>query len=379
MARSSALGRGLRDLPRPTRSASLLLLLAMILELLGRLIHSTGVTIAAAAAVGAVISDAFLTPSTNLGTIRRRAPRRTTAGIGVPVRLTITPRARKWTRARRTVAVIDCTPGFEPSRVITPRLARGQYAEAVVSAVPPARGLFNDAPRLHIEAVSPLGGFIRRRTIRGEPELLVVHPRPALPLRLPDAVEGAARGTTTARRNGAGHDVFGVREWRSGDPASAVHWRSSARRGHLVVLEREQPGRPALVIAVDAGSGDEPWEAMLARVAATATEAVRAGQAVTLVHGESGTGLPTPGRALDVFAGLSAATTLGADALRETLRRLRPGATLLYFGADPLPADLAHAARTAGVKSVVTVTGDPAQAGGEVRHRTRHLRSRGRR
>ena len=50
----------------------------------------------------------------------------------------------------------------------------------------------------------------------------------------------------TVVRAGHGTDLYGVREFRSGDALRRIHWRTSARRGQLVVREFEPPGLRAL-------------------------------------------------------------------------------------------------------------------------------------
>ncbi|MEW6555521.1 MAG: DUF58 domain-containing protein [Actinomycetota bacterium] len=52
-------------------------------------------------------------------------------------------------------------------------------------------------------------------------------------------------------KKGAGIDYYGVREFRSGDPLRHVHWRTTARRGELVVREFERETGTPLVVLVD--------------------------------------------------------------------------------------------------------------------------------
>lgn len=58
-------------------------------------------------------------------------------------------------------------------------------------------------------------------------------------------------------RKGAGTDYYGVREFRSGDPLRHVHWKTTARRGELVVREFERESGTPLVVLVDNRSGKE--------------------------------------------------------------------------------------------------------------------------
>ncbi len=52
-------------------------------------------------------------------------------------------------------------------------------------------------------------------------------------------------------KKGAGIDYYGVREFRSGDPLRHVHWKTTARRGELVVREFERETGTPLVVLVD--------------------------------------------------------------------------------------------------------------------------------
>ncbi len=54
-----------------------------------------------------------------------------------------------------------------------------------------------------------------------------------------------------AGRKGAGGDYYGVREFRPGDPLRHVHWKTTARRGELVVREFEREAGTPLVVLVD--------------------------------------------------------------------------------------------------------------------------------
>ena len=56
---------------------------------------------------------------------------------------------------------------------------------------------------------------------------------------------------------GAGIDYYGVREFRSGDPLRHVHWKTTARRGELVVKEFERETGTPLVVLIDNRAGGD--------------------------------------------------------------------------------------------------------------------------
>lgn len=340
----------IRLLPRPTRSTSFILLLAAILELLGRLIHSTGVTLAAAAGVGAVIGDCLLTPGAALDDVERRTPSRMAVGVEAAVHLSVTSRGRRL-GGRRPIVLIDRAPGLDVGRYVTPALRSGERAIGERSAMPLRRGCWRDGGRVDMEAYSPLGGWVRRARVR-LPESGWIHPAPATPLRLPDVAAGETIGKTSAARSGAGVDFFGIREWRAGDPRSAIHWRASARRNELVVMERERPGHPTLMVAVGPLRDDEAQEALLARVAATALRALRDGRGVVLVSDGAAESVTRPTDALDWFAGIEPVEPPGAAGLASAFQLAGSGSIVLWLGKGAVPDLVRAAARGANAAAV---------------------------
>jgi len=126
---------------------------------------------------------------------------------------------------------------------------------------------------------APLGLRQRKRSV-DIPLRLIVHPM-EVPVVVPPPRAGA--DSTEWQLSRSGTDVHGIREWRPGDEASQVHWRSSARRGRLVVLEREIPKAGGLALLLAADSPLDDWEAVVAVGAWTGATAVRAGREVLLV------------------------------------------------------------------------------------------------
>jgi len=97
-------------------------------------------------------------------------------------------------------------------------------------------------------------------------------------------------------KKGMGIDYYGVREFRSGDPLRHVHWKTTARRGDLVVREFEQETGTPLVVLIDNRAGNDnhkDYNVLLdaeARLAASVVHyAHYAGHPVTLAayRGES--------------------------------------------------------------------------------------------
>jgi uncharacterized protein (DUF58 family) len=128
---------------------------------------------------------------------------------------------------------------------------------------------------------SPSLGLVRAYLHRDLHDHVTIHPprREGVDLartrRLAEDVE------TDAVR-GAGPDPLGVREWRHGDDHRHVHWRSTARHGRLVVLERGETPVLALRLAFVGPSDADGFEVALASAASACDRALRSGQQVTV-------------------------------------------------------------------------------------------------
>lgn len=79
-----------------------------------------------------------------------------------------------------------------------------------------------------------------------------------------------------------GHGVTGLRPFRTGDPASAVHWKASARRGCLVVKETEGEAGDAIEVVLDRRVDPAALEHALSRATAVLLCAAEGQQTVRL-------------------------------------------------------------------------------------------------
>ena len=89
--------------------------------------------------------------------------------------------------------------------------------------------------------------------------------------------------SVAAPRSGSGSELLGIREYRPGDSLRRIHWRSSARRGELVVREYEPPGIHTLGIYLDPEPPTTEVADQIARIAASeAWDCLRQGGRVVL-------------------------------------------------------------------------------------------------
>ena len=165
-----------------------------------------------------------------------------------------------------------------------------------VQVVGPLRRGPCDARGLTLERGDPLG-FFRHRGPAVEAELGLVLPRFTALAARPHVRELEA--SVAAPRAGSGTEMFGVREYRPGDPLRRIHWRSSARHGELIVREFEPPGVQTLGIFCDPAPPTHDSADQIARLAASeAWDCLRGGGRVVLWAPGSEPSLPSESRSL---------------------------------------------------------------------------------
>ncbi|MDQ6720620.1 MAG: DUF58 domain-containing protein [Candidatus Dormibacteraeota bacterium] len=147
-----------------------------------------------------------------------------------------------------------------------------------------------------LEASDPLG-FFRFRRKGADGEIGIVLPRFMSLSARPEARELEA--SVAAPRAGSGVELFGVREYRPGDPLRRIHWRSSARLGELVVREYEPPGVQTVGIFCDPNPPSREIADQVARLAASEVwECIRGGGRVVLWAPGHEPSLPNEARSL---------------------------------------------------------------------------------
>lgn len=135
--------------------------------------------------------------------------------------------------------------------VYFPRIAAGATSQIDYRGWLNRRGLYRLGP-LRISTRFPLG-LVRHRIVIDDRAELLVHP--SLGRLSHDwariSRENAVGGQRMQRRGLVEADFYAVRDWRSGDSRRWIHWRTSARRGSLVVRQFEQRRSQDLALLVD--------------------------------------------------------------------------------------------------------------------------------
>jgi len=264
---------------------------------------------------------------------------------GEPVGVGLALRATGFGR-RYFVEALEAIPGLQPVAVFVPAVdaRRGAYASYVTTAV--RRGMHR-VQRATVRSAGLTGLFVARREVRAPGEI-TVYPRYWRIRRFPLAAWTPAFQTSGSARRRGGLEFYGLRDYRSGDSVRHVHWRSSARRGSLMVREFEQeiPGSITLLIDtrpdVQAGSeGENTFEDLIRAAASIAWYVTVHGGAVRLVaSGRSG---------MVDLAG-------GWKPILEALADLRPEGW-------ETPAGLLSAARLGREASLIALTPDSESLG----------------
>jgi len=123
------------------------------------------------------------------------------------------------------------------------------WARYVIPAVPRGRYALEHA----VAVVEDPFGLERVELPLGRQEALVVYPRLVELDRLFSETGMHAReGRRLLLQRPTGFDLHSVRDYVEGDSLRKVHWRTTARRGHLMVKELEDSPRDELAVVLDA-------------------------------------------------------------------------------------------------------------------------------
>ena len=305
-------------------------------------------------------------------------PRAVSPSVAQPVRLHENESLRATARLsnggilpRYFVAIADTQPLAPPDQQAWPLFATsiggGHSVHWVAEYRVYKRGVYRvSAPP--VTSGAPAGLFRARSSVSAAPAEFWVLPDYAeidqLPLRRPQNLTNA-----TDARVGAGTEIYGTRDYRSGDNLRHIHWRSSARTNRLVVKEFEQVLSSPVTILLDrhhlaqAGWGKETTYEYCVRLAASIARFTTRGGHPTFVAGVGSH--PFPNGALgwsDILDHLTRANADGTVPLSALIEDAPPTATLFVLVPQPTPdivaALLARQRRTGGRSQLAAILCD---------------------
>lgn len=269
-----------------------------------------------------------------VGLTRTVSPERVTAGSPLRVRLELQNLSRLPTRVLLAEDKVPYALG-SPPRFVLDRMPGRQRAAVTYSLRAELRGRYPIGP-LRLRVGDPFGMCELGRSFTGLDHVIVV-PRlwPLAPMTGGGTWGGA--GDSLARAAAvSGEDDIATREYREGDDLRRVHWRSTAKRGELMVRREEQPRQMRASVLLDTRArghrGDGPASSFEWAVSAAASVAVhfaglQHGVRLVLDGAPSGWTNPHSGEAAGELLDRMAVVQLGDDdalgAGVEQLRRSR--------------------------------------------------------
>ena len=180
--------------------------------------------------------------------VRTVAPERIPVGTSTSVRLELANLARLSTGVLLAEESLPAALGPRPHFVID-RLAPGDQVAVGYRVGSDLRGRWQIGP-VRLVLTDPFGICEVTRSFSATDPLTVT---PAIIPLTPLSAAGAWRGSESVLRSAAAagdHDVA-TREYRHGDDLRRVHWRSTARRGELMVRREEQPHELQATVLLD--------------------------------------------------------------------------------------------------------------------------------
>ncbi|HVS72673.1 MAG TPA: DUF58 domain-containing protein [Phycisphaerae bacterium] len=181
----------------------------------------------------------------------RSLPDHAIAGEPAEIEYRVANRKYLWPTFALHVAEAGLDRTFSPAAFFVHIPARST-AQSFARLVAPRRGLLT-LSGVELRSSFPLGLQVRYREIPAAGQM-VVYPRVGT-LNRKVAVayrEAVESGTMTSNRRGGNDEFYGLREYRPGDNIRAIHWRSTARTGELMVRELTANAPPQLIVVLNA-------------------------------------------------------------------------------------------------------------------------------
>lgn len=238
---------------RPTHPGWLVLQVAGLLLLIGLFKGINLLTLLACLLFAAILFNlAFVLPHTAGLVLHRRLPRPLVAGsaVALEARLTGTTRAK-----RLGVLVLD--EGPKPAvAALVPRLVGTESVAIRPTWTPPRRGRHKLGPVVAVGRY-PFGLVERRRELAPAEEVIVWPAlgeveRGKLTRQLSRRRQRQPSRTRPRPERTAQQEIYGLRPFRTGDSTRLIHWRTSARRGELMVREYEDIPPESMAVVFDA-------------------------------------------------------------------------------------------------------------------------------
>lgn len=321
---------------RLTRSGTMALAAAVACAITGRLFGLVEGFVAAAviSLVVALAAVAARRRPFDIEVERRARPGRVSIDSSCRVDLTLRNVSRVGTGV---VMVTDRVGTDRHAQLQLAPLAGGASRQMLYRLPVHRRGIVTIGP-LELQTGDPFGLWCRRRVDPGTaqvivlPRIIPLAPLPAAPGDDPDS--GGLRHRAPAN---ATDDFSTLREYLPGDDVRRVHWPSTARRGHPMVRQYDEPWQRRVTVVADLRSthhDSESFERAMSATASVLESCAHSDQLVRLVttSGDD-TGFVSSRQgidaAIDLLAGAEPSTSGSLVGIHRSLIVRRSGGTFV--------------------------------------------------
>ena len=177
--------------------------------------------------------------------VERRLP--VSASVGADALIALVARNGK-PRAPSFGLTVREKSGDVAGRGLSLVLGPGRMEETSYRFTPARRGVHRFV-LLEVATRAPFGLFEKARPLSAPAELIVFPRRISPPALEPRQL--AREGERSTGRAGHGLEMHALRDYRPGEDARSIHWRSSARAGKLIGVDREQERRRQVCVVLD--------------------------------------------------------------------------------------------------------------------------------
>lgn len=241
-------------------------------------------------------------------------------------------------------SMVELPVGRAVATLDVPALANGEMHEQIFSVPTKRRAVITLGPVRSVKS-DPLG-LIRR--IRQLSDRIEVYVHPQTVLVDPDTT-GLLRdieGVVTRDLSSSDVAFHALRDYVPGDDRRAVHWRSTARLGRLIVRQFEETRKTHLLVVLSTDVADytteDEFEVAVSAAASLILQAAREERQVTLCTQAGAVTHRTPALLLDQMCRLELRPGHGLAALTMDAANEVPDATVaaLISGPNPSPTEL---------------------------------------
>ncbi|HTZ17429.1 MAG TPA: DUF58 domain-containing protein [Dissulfurispiraceae bacterium] len=136
------------------------------------------------------------------------------------------------------------------SKILFPVVDKSSRESALISISFPRRGRYT-IDDIYVSSVFPFNFFVRFRRIDSVLETVVFPAARKCSLQSLYAADRKAKGDRTLDRTGFESEILSIRNYQYGDPQKYIHWKATARTGHLKTKELSSLAHRPLIIDFD--------------------------------------------------------------------------------------------------------------------------------